>query len=214
MTEKEQSAEDKIRSITHPEEDYQHKLIVSIWEREDEVKVVKWITSEKIEFVSSPFYHGENIDIHCSIEDEKRILKKIEKLTSHYSETTIPKITSDYSRIGRKFRFHFTGVQTNELGFTREIRETYDNEVYSLGEALYKLYNDYERVKLINVYEDKSEAYAYVPLTKIHLDSIKDVKHIKCKTEREISPHTGTYKYYRRDNPDINYWYGKPRFGS
>lgn len=196
-------SEIKHRAITHPEEDYINKMIVIVWERENEHKLLDWLVKSGIEYAHRGFYYGLPIAIHCDYADNDMVWRKIQELT--YNEKNR---WSKCVQIGRKFRFCFVGVQTGELGFSRDIRETYDKG-YHLGEALYRLHHDYDVKRELVVYEDTSEAYGYMPLIKLNDASVKDIKPIKCDVRREVSPYTGTYKYYRHDNDDPDYWYGK-----
>lgn len=92
----------------------------------------------------------------------------------------------------KKYTISFTGRQTGAIGITYKIRDEY--RANNLGEALYKLYTDYEHISISNVLEGSKSI------------EFKDVELVKCDTSdcyphRERDSKTGAYMYTRSNTP-------------
>lgn len=95
----------------------------------------------------------------------------------------------------KKYRFTFTGRQSGAIGIFYKISDTY--KCNNVHEALSYLWTDYEHIKGLTIYENGKKIE--------EPDKIEWVK-VRPYTERERSPKTGSYKYFREDAPD-NYNY-------
>lgn len=134
-------------------------------------------------------YWWDNFDavIRCNHSQSLQIMAKLKRHKVNFVQ--VPLI----------FRFFFKGVQAKALGERKELSDTY--KCFYLGEALHMLHAHYDRITILEAYEDRSKPYAYVPLIPIAVDFVNATPHIKCNTEREVSPATGSYKLYRHDAP-------------
>lgn len=90
----------------------------------------------------------------------------------------------------KKYRFNFIGSQSGAIGITYEIWDTYKCD--NIHEALSYLYEDYQHFGSMKAYENGK----LIELP----EKINWVK-VRSYRERERSPKTGSYRYYREDAP-------------
>lgn len=171
---------------------YEDLLIVSATDHDHTPPLHEIVKKSKFKYNTYFWDQWGAFTIRCQHDAAVKILKKIKK----------EKLS--FVRVEREFRFKFTGVQVNALGLSKDCSDTY--KCFYLGEAIYKLYAQYDKVIIKKAFENRSAPYSYVPLIPISLDIVKSTKLIKCNTDRETPPNTGTYKHFRHDAPVDYKW--------